>query len=147
VAEVRFRIALTCSASSAICRCPTLIGPAGESPPPPVFLYETLHDTSPPVSSEPHAFRGGYYSPLPRLFFVGELDRLHIAPWVEDMSGVASLASAVLQDYAPVTYLPQFATHPCAARANSYNHIPPDPRLRCRLPACSLFRRVSLPSQ
>jgi hypothetical protein len=74
----------------------------GRAPPPPVFLYETLQETSPPVSSEPHAFRGGCYSPLPRLFFVGsllfvgELDRLHIAPWVEDMTGVASLVSAVL---------------------------------------------------
>ena len=90
----------------------------------------------------------GFYSPLPRLllvgslFFVGELDGLHIAPGVEDVSGVASVVSTVVQDYAPVTYLPQLATHPCAARADAYHHIPPDPRLRGRLPTCSLFRHA-----
>ena len=30
--------------------------------------------------------------------------------------------------------------------ADAYHHIPPDPRLRGRLPACSLFRHASLPS-
>ena len=68
---------------------------------------------------------GGFHSPLPRLilvsglFFVGELDGLHIAPWVEDVPAGASVLCAVVQDYAPVTYLPQLATHPCAARADA----------------------------
>ena len=41
-------------------------------------------------------------APLPRLlfggslFFVGELDGLHIAPGVEDLSGVASVVSTVV---------------------------------------------------
>src|SRR5215207_2804605 len=64
------------------------------------------------------------------LFFVGKLDGLHIAPGVEDVSRVASMLSAVVQDYAPVTHLPQLATHPCAASPDAYHHIPPDPRLR-----------------
>jgi hypothetical protein len=69
------------------------------------------------------------------LSFVGELDGLHIAPGVEDVSGGASVLCAVVQDYAPVTHLPQLAAHPCAARADAQHHIPPDPRLWCRLPA------------
>ncbi|MCA1738129.1 MAG: hypothetical protein LC740_04650 [Actinobacteria bacterium] len=45
-----------------------------------------------------------FYSLLPilifvkDLFFVGELDGLYIAPGIEDMSGIASLLSAVVQD-------------------------------------------------
>ncbi|MCA1740485.1 MAG: hypothetical protein LC740_17175 [Actinobacteria bacterium] len=50
--------------------------------------------------------RSPFYSPaklpglffLKDLFFVGELDGLHIAPGIEDMSGFASLLSAVVQD-------------------------------------------------
>jgi hypothetical protein len=46
--------------------------------------------------------RSAFFSPLPRrffasgLFFVGELDGLYIAPGIEDMSGFASLLSAVV---------------------------------------------------
>ena len=62
---------------------------------------------------------------LTRLLFVGELDRLHIAPGVEDVSGPASGFGSVVQDHAPITYFPQHAAQPCAGRADAYHHSSP----------------------
>jgi hypothetical protein len=69
------------------------------------------------------------------LLDIGELNRLYIAPGVEDVSGGASgFVGAVVQDHAPIAHLPQRASHPCAGRANTYHHISPNPRLRGPLP-------------
>ncbi len=82
---------------------------------------------------------------LLRLLFVGELDRLHIPPRIEDPCGFTGALAPHVYDYTPVIDLEQFATHPCVGTvANAYHYLAPDPPLRGRLLAL-LSHRMRLP--
>src|SRR3954471_17840479 len=96
----------------------------------------------------------GLLGEILRLHLVGKLDRLHVAPGVEDLSGFPSGVGVVVQDHAPIVYLLQHAAQPCACCADAQHNAAPDPRFWGRvsilllhhpLPFLIRYRWVSYP--